>query len=99
MVRDFVKRYKFKFSYFLQNWKLGVHVLIGTRYFGVNNEWWSPFPSSCFGEPLWRICWNVITIFPIIRRYRAMKYRSVELGFLRSDTVEKLGWKGSRGEL
>ncbi len=35
---------KLKCEFYRKNWKLGVHLIVGTRYFGVNNQWWSPFP-------------------------------------------------------
>lgn len=82
----------YKLTYFYKNWKIGIHLLVGTRYFGVNNQWWSRFPSSVLGEPLWRVVLNIVTVYPIYRRYRAMKYRATALEFLHPDTVRLLGW-------
>ncbi len=81
-----------KFLYLYKHWKLGVHLLVGTRYFGVNNQWWSNFPSFIFGEPFWRVVLNIVTIYPMCCRYRAMKYRATVLGFLHPDIVRLLGW-------
>ena len=78
--------------FFQKNWKLCVHLLLGTRHFGVNNQWWSSFPSFCFGLPRWRILMNLVMILPLIRRYRQAKYRAKTLGFLHPDTIKSLGW-------
>lgn len=81
-----------RYLYLYKHWKLGVHLVVGTRYFGVNNELWSYFPDTLLGEPLWRVILNIATIIPLYRRYRAMKYRATVLGFLHPDTVRLLGW-------
>ncbi len=83
---------KVKLKYFRKNWKLCVHLLIGTRHFGVNNQRWSSFPSTYFGNPLWQVVLNILTVYPIIRHYKAMKYRAKVLGFMHPDTVKELGW-------
>jgi len=82
---------KYKLEYFFKNWRLCVHLLLRTKRFGVNGEWWSSFPSI-FGHPTWKIILNVFKIYPIIRNYKAVKYRATKLGFLHPDTVKKLGW-------
>lgn len=79
--------------FFAGNWKLCVHLLLGTQHFGVNNEWWSSFPSTNFGLPGWRILLNIVTIRPLIHRYRAARFRATQLGFLHPDTVRKIGWE------
>ena len=63
-----------KEKYFLLHWKLGLHLILKTRRFGVNNVWWSPFPSL-WGQSLLGIWFNVIAIFPLLRSYRAVKMR------------------------
>jgi hypothetical protein len=83
---------KNRIAFLLKNWKLCLHLILGTRHFGVNNQWWSSFPSSYFGLPWWRIVKDVVTILPLIRRYRHAKYRAITLGFLHPDTVKSLGW-------
>ncbi len=83
---------KYKLEYFLKNWRLGIHLILRTKRFGVNGKWWSSFPSFYFGDPTRRIILNVLMIYPIIFNYKMMKYRAVSLGFLHPDTVRKLGW-------
>ena len=85
--------FRYRIIFFCENWKLCIHLLLRTSRFGVNNEWWSFFPSAYFGDSLWKIMMNIITIRPILRNYRAGKYRAVTLGFLPPDMVRKLGWK------
>lgn len=82
---------KYKLEYFFKNWRLCIHLLLKTRRFGVNGEWWSSFPSFYFGNPLWKIIINILMIYPIIYNYRAMRYRA-RLGFVHPSTLKKLGW-------
>ena len=84
---------KYRIEFFRKNWKLCIHLLLRTSRFGVNNEWWSSFPSYYFGDPWWKIIINILTIRPIILNYKMAKYRAIDLHFLSGDTVKKLGWK------
>ena len=84
---------KYRIEFFRKNWKICIHLLLRTSRFGVNNEWWSSFRSIYFGDPLWKIIMNILTVRPIIHNYKAAKYRAIKLGFLHPDTVQKLGWK------
>ena len=88
--------FKYRIKFFCENWKLCIHLLLKTRRFGVNNEWWSSFPS-CFGDPLWKITINVIRIYPIVYSYKLAKVRAAKLGSLHPDTIKKLGWKTNLG--
>jgi hypothetical protein len=81
---------KFKIRFFFANWRMGVHLLIRTKRFGVNNEWWSSF-DSLFGWPTWKIILSILTVRPIIDNYRSMKFRA-QIGFVHSDTIKNLGW-------
>ena len=67
--------------YYLDNWKLGVHLLFRTYPFGVNNEWWCYYPSM-FGLPF-RKRWH------LIRQFKGMRFRA-EIGFVSKETFIKL---------
>jgi hypothetical protein len=67
-----------------------IHLLLRTKKFGVNGEWWSSFPSI-FGWSTWKIVLGILTIHPIIFNYKMMKYRA-KIGFVHPDTLKKLGW-------
>lgn len=68
-------------KYYIQNWKLGIHLLFRTYRFGVNNDWWSPY-DSMFGLPFRKR-------FHLIKHYREMRFRA-EIGFVSKDTFNKL---------
>ena len=68
--------------YYVEHWKLGVHVLLHTKRFGVNNEWWSRFDSMVLGESTWKIFTNIIKIKPIVFNFKAAMIRTFSLGFL-----------------
>ena len=61
--------------WFCKHWKIGVHLILGTKRFGVNNEWWSRF-DSIFGCSIGRIMWKIVWIRPLIENYRRMKFRA-----------------------
>jgi hypothetical protein len=84
---------KYRIEFLRKNWKLCIHLLFRTKRFGVNNEWWSLFPSFYFGDPWWKIVINIIMIKPIVRNYKTAKLRAIKLGFLHPDTVKKLRWE------
>ena len=73
--------------YVLQNWKLILHLLFRTYRFGVNNEWWSKFPSI-FGLPVWKR-WHLID------RYVEIRFRA-EIGFVPMDDFKVLFPRYSR---
>jgi hypothetical protein len=80
----------YRLCYLKNNWKLVLHLLLGTKHFGVNNERWSSFPSM-FGKPWWKIAWGIITVRPLIKNCKLMKFRA-KIGFVHPDTLDKLGW-------
>jgi len=85
-----IRYLKFRINYFLKNWKLCLHLLLRTKRFGVNNEWWSSF-DSIFGWPIWKIIRGILLIRPIIDNYKSMKFRA-RIGFINLETLKKLGW-------
>jgi len=82
---------KRKMEWCLENWKLGVHLILKTKRFGVNNEWWCKF-DSMFGVSFCKRMWMLIRIYPIIDNYKQMKFRA-RIGFVDGKTCEMLGWK------
>jgi hypothetical protein len=68
-------------KYYLQNWKLGIHLLFKTYRFGVNNEWWCNY-DSMFGEPFYKR-------FNILQSYRQLRFRA-EIGFIDEQTFKLL---------
>lgn len=96
---NFWKTKKRKIIYFLKHWKIGIHLVLQTKRFGVNNKWWSKY-DGIMGVSTLRILWNLIRIYPIIRNYKLMKFRAIKLGFLSikecmilwpQDTIEEWG--------
>lgn len=73
----------------LSHWKIGVHLILRTKRFGVDNRWWSQF-DSMFGYPLWRVVGRVILIYPLIREYRRVKARTIGAHLLPGDIREML---------
>ena len=85
---------KEKIKYLLDHWKLGIHLILHTNRLGVNNEWWFQYYESLFGyRPWWRTLFNLITIRPMIKNYKAMKHRAIYLGFMHPDEVRLLWGK------
>lgn len=64
----------FRLKYFLENWKMLVHLFFGTDHFGINNETWNGH-RSLYGMRLSRL----LTRLPA--NYRAMRRRAF-LGFI-----------------
>lgn len=67
------------------NWKSVVHILLGTYYFGVNNQWWAHGMASMFGIPVHkrtprRIFWN----------WRGARFRAIACCFVPRDRATKL---------
>ena len=70
----------------LFHWKVCVHLLLGTRRLGVNNQRVVGF-DSLFGNQAYRKPWL------ILRNYRMAKYRATSCGFLTREECRNLGWK------
>ena len=78
-----------KWKYLSDHWKLGIHLILHTKHFGVNNRWWENF-DSFFAIPLWKIIYNILAVYPLVKNYKAMKYRAIYLGFMHPDEVRLL---------
>lgn len=76
-----------KTSNILKHWKLIIHVLLKTNRFGVNNHWWSQYPS-CIGIVWYRQLLNILLIYPIIQNYYAMRMRALS-GWVPRQQAEK----------
>lgn len=75
--------------YMARHWKLGAHLLFRTYHFGVNNQWW--YDSWSFmGWPNWKKIWSIITIMPMIKNWRGMKFRMGVIGFVSHKTYIRL---------
>ncbi len=83
---------KFIWKTLRQDWKLYLHLLLGTKRFGVNNKWWERFDDVTFGTSFWSIVWRVIRIQPLFNSHKMIKYRAVYLHFLDDESCRKLGW-------
>jgi hypothetical protein len=81
---------KEKIKFIKENWKLGLHILLRTKRFGVNNQWWSEY-DSIFGHPLSKIIYSIILIYPLYRNYKMMKIRA-RCGFMTGEEY-KIFWK------
>jgi len=71
--------------YVARHWKLIVHLLLGTRRFGVNNQRWSSFDSLFVRT-------ERLSLRLLVRRYKLAEMRAVDLGFLHPGTCKSLGW-------
>jgi hypothetical protein len=76
-------------TYYSQNWKLFLHLLLRTKRFGVNNKWWNDF-DSIFGLPFWKIIWRVITIRPLFSEWYKIKFRITECYFISDNEKNKI---------
>ena len=74
-----------RLRYYCQHWKQGVHFILRTKRFGVNNRWWSDF-DSLFGRGFWYKIFTVIAIMPMIRNYRHMKWRAGSAAHMLTDS-------------
>ena len=70
------KNFKKRFLYFKNNWKMIIHLLFSTYYFGVNNRWWSEFPSI-FGVPFYKR-----TPRKIRQNYEGARFRAIHCYFI-----------------
>lgn len=87
-----------KRRWMLAHWKMGVHLLLRTKRFGVNNFWWNNW-DSMWGYPLWKIVLRIFMIDPLVREYRLIKFRCVGVHFLPADINAMLWPEASkRGE-
>ena len=71
--------------FIIKNWKLVVHLLLGTSRFGVNNRQHSEF-TSIFARK------EKLTLKLIIWNYKRAKVRAL-CGFLTKEECDNLGWK------
>lgn len=71
-------------------WKLAIHLVFKTRYFGVNNQWWSAHPSAIGWRCSQRL-WAMLTVMPIVRNYQSLKVRSC-LGWIPGEDADALGF-------
>ena len=63
-------------KYAIKNWKLIIHLLFRTYFFGVDNRWWFPYPSI-FGLPIKKR----FSVKQILLNIRMMKIRA-NCGFI-----------------
>ena len=77
---------KEKWQFIKDHWKLGTHLVLHTKHFGVNNDWWFN-GDSFFGESTPRMLFNIVCVYPLIRNYKDMKHRAIYLGFMHPDQV------------
>ena len=74
-------------KYYLNNWKLIIHLLFRTYYFGVNNEWWCSF-RSIFGLPIWKRG-------HLLKEFKLIRFRA-QIGFIPTDMFRELFPKYSK---
>lgn len=87
----FMKIDKKAIAYYRKNWKLFFHLLLRTKRFGVNNQWWNKY-DSIFGLPTYKIILRIITIRPLIIEWSKIKFRAVACHFITDEEKEKIGW-------
>ncbi len=69
----------------LAHWRLGIHLIVRTRHFGVNNRWWEGRFASVLGKPLWQVVARIILIYPLIREARFVRVRMTAMGMVHPD--------------
>jgi len=81
----------FRIKYGLKYWKLLTHLLFGTYHLGVNNFWWSRYPSV-FGRSN---KWNIMRLFLSAKMMRARCF----MGFIPLDDAARIfpGYARSHG--
>jgi len=88
--RSNMKINKRSLKYMSKNWKMVVHLLLRTKYFGVDNQWWGKGPCrSLFGVSTFRIILDIVLVYPIFDNYRRMKYRA-GTGFIPKEDYEAI---------
>lgn len=80
---------KEKLVWICRHWKIVLHLLLGTHRFGVNNKWRERF-SVWYGLHPLKIFWNVLRVYPIIRMYHFVKWRTIGCNTLDTETCELL---------
>jgi hypothetical protein len=88
---EYIMSIRMRFLHLKKEWKLFCHLLFHTKHFGVNNKWWSEFPSI-FGWPWWHIVFAILTIRPLIDSYQMIKFRAQACKFVSAETLKELGW-------
>ena len=88
-----IQFWKRKLLFMKSQWKLGFHLIFRTKHFGVNNEWWSHYPSLLFGWAWYKILWAIVTIRPLLRNYESMKFRATVCCFMTKEQLKIMGWK------
>ena len=78
-------------KYVLVHWKIFVHLLLRTKHFGVNNNWWEK-RGGFMGLPLWKVILRIILIYPLIHEYWAIRFRATHNKFLSEESCDLLGW-------
>ncbi len=63
-----------RLKFFREYWKLGIHLVLRTRRFGVNNHWWSSF-DSLWGLSGWKIALSILLVKPVLDRLYALRVR------------------------
>jgi hypothetical protein len=86
-----MKTDKKSITYYYKNWKLFTHLLLRTKKFGVNNQWWNKY-DSIFGLPTMKIIWRIITIRPLIIEWTKIKFRVVACHFISDEQKQLIGW-------
>lgn len=80
--------------FYLENWKLGVHLIFRTKHFGVDNGWWFRY-ESLMGWPLWKIIWSVVTIRGFLANVKGV-YRRARTAHLIDDESFRLMYGASK---
>ena len=74
-----------KICFALAHWRIGVHLVLRTRHFGVNNLWWEGRFQSVLGKPLWKILLRMVLVYPLVRDYRFVRVRMTAMGMIHPD--------------
>ena len=85
-----------KFNFYKKNWKLIIHLVFRTYYFGTNNMWW--YGPSMFGYPWYKKIWMIITVRPFIENLKLIWFRSVACHFMTDEQKKLVGWYRKPGD-
>jgi hypothetical protein len=77
-----LKNIEYRLKFGIRYWKLLVHLIFGTYHFGVNNSWWSRYPSI-FGRS---DKWNLKRLVLSAKMMRARCF----MGFIPLDDAVKI---------
>ena len=83
---------KNKIFFILKNWKAGVHLILRTKRFGVNNKWWSNF-DSIWGLSWYKILCNIFLVYSLILNYKRMRVRATYLHFMDDNEKKLMKWE------